>query len=146
MNPVLRGVIVYLFLLILFRITGKRSLSEATTFDFILLLIIGEATQQALLGEDYSITNAFIVICTIVAVDLLLSFVKTKIKILDEVIEGAPLVIVDQGKPLTQRMKKTRVDEEDILEAARSIHGLERMDQVKYAVLELDGSISIIPY
>ena len=145
MNPVLRGLFIYLFLLLLFRITGKRSFSQATTFDFILLLVIGEATQQALLGDDFSITNSAIVISTLVGIDLLLSQLK-KFKVIDQVTEGAPLIIVDQGKPLKERMKKSRVGEDDVLEAARSSHGLERMDQIKYAVLELDGSISIIPY
>lgn len=145
MNPVLRGVIIYLFLLIIFRIIGKRSLSQATTFDFILLLIIGEATQQALLGDDFSITNSLIVITTLVGVDLLLSQLKNKFKAIDKVVEGAPLVVVDKGKPLKERMRKCRIQEEDVLEAARSKHGLERMDQIKYAVLEIDGSISIIP-
>lgn len=60
MNPVVRGVIMYVFLLLLLRIMGKRSLSEATTFDFILLLILSEVTEQALIGRDYSLTGAFI--------------------------------------------------------------------------------------
>jgi uncharacterized membrane protein YcaP (DUF421 family) len=68
-EPVLRGVAVYLFLLLIFRLTGKRALSQVTTFDFVLLLIISETTQQALIGEDFSLTNAFLVIVTLFAVD-----------------------------------------------------------------------------
>jgi uncharacterized membrane protein YcaP (DUF421 family) len=146
MNPVLRGAAVYIFLLIIFRIMGKRSLSDTTTFDFILLLIISEVTQQALVGEDNSITAAFILIVTLVSLDLSLSFLKDKFKPFGKFIEGTPLVVVDKGKPLKQRMKKSRVDNEDIMEAARLNFGLERMEQIKYAVLEKDGSISIIPY
>ena len=146
MNPVLRGAAVYIFLLIIFRIMGKRSLSDTTTFDFILLLIISEVTQQALVGEDNSITAAFILIVTLVALDLSLSFLKDKFKPFGKFLEGTPLVVVDKGKPLKQRMKKSRVDNEDIMEAARLNFGLERMEQIKYAVLEKDGSISIIPY
>jgi len=146
MNPVLRGAAVYIFLLIIFRIMGKRSLSDTTTFDFILLLIISEVTQQALVGEDNSITAAFILIVTLVSLDLSLSFLKDKFKPFGKFIEGPPLVVVDKGKPLKQRMKKSRVDNEDIMEAARLNFGLERMEQIKYAVLEKDGSISIIPY
>jgi len=125
---------------------GKRSLSDTTTFDFILLLIISEVTQQALVGEDNSITAAFILIVTLVSLDLSLSFLKDKFKPFGKFIEGTPLVVVDKGKPLKQRMKKSRVDNEDIMEAARLNFGLERMEQIKYAVLEKDGSISIIPY
>lgn len=145
MNPIIRGVAVYLFVFLIFRILGKRSLSETTTFDFVLLLIISETTTDALIGEDYSLMACFIMVSTLVGLDLLLSLAKNKWKLFDKVADGAPLVLVDQGTPLKKRMDKSRVDEEDVMEAARMIHGLERMDQIKYAVLERDGTISIIP-
>ena len=145
MNPLIKGVAIYLFLLIIFRIMGRRSMAEITTFDFVLLLIIGEATQQALLGDDYSITNALVVIVVLVGVDLLLTFVKGRFEIFDKMIEGAPLILVDKGVMLKVRMKKADIEEDDILEAARVLHGLEDMSQIKYAVLERDGNISIIP-
>lgn len=141
----MRSALIYLFLLLVFRIAGKRSLSQTTTFEFVLLLVIGEATQQALLGNDFSITNAFLVIATLIGLDLLLSRIKQVSPRFDDIMESVPLVIVDHGKLLKDRMKKVRVDEEDILEAARSLHGLERLDQIKYAVVEKTGSISIIP-
>lgn len=145
MNPVVRGLAVYLFVYVVFRILGKRSLSEITTFDFVLLVIISEATTDALIGEDYSLMACFIMVCTLVGIDYLFSVIKNKSKWFEVVSEGAPLIIVDHGRPLTKRMKKSRVDEEDVLEAARETHGLERMSQIKYAVLERDGKISIIP-
>ena len=145
MNPVVRGLAVYLFVYVIFRILGKRSLSEITTFDFVLLLIISEATTDALIGEDYSLMGCFIMVCTLVGLDYLFSVFKSKSKWFEVASEGAPLVLVDHGKPLIKRMKKSRVDEEDVLEAAREMHGLERMSQIKYAVLERDGKISIIP-
>jgi uncharacterized membrane protein YcaP (DUF421 family) len=145
MNPVLRGVAVYLFVYLVFRVLGKRTLAEVTTFDFVLLLIISETTTNALLGEDYSLTGSFIMICTLVGLDYLLSIIKEKSKWFTVFAEGAPLVIVNHGKPLVKRMKKSKVDEEDIMEAARLTHGLQRMEEIKYAVLERDGSISIIP-
>ena len=106
MNPILRGAAVYLFLLLLFRIMGKRSLNEITTFDFVLLLIISEVTQQALVGDDYSVTAAMLLICTLMGVDLLLTLSKELIPGIAKVTEGAPLVIVDHGKPLKKRMDK----------------------------------------
>jgi uncharacterized membrane protein YcaP (DUF421 family) len=145
MNPVVRGLAVYLFVYIIFRILGKRSLSEVTTFDFVLLLIISETTTDALIGEDYSLTACFIMVTTLVGVDLLLSMLKRKFRSFDIIGDGAPLIIVDNGKYLKKRMSKSRVEEDDILEAARAIHGLEKLEQIKYAVLERDGSISIIP-
>lgn len=145
MNPVIRGAAVYLFVYLIFRMMGKRSLAETTTFDFVLLLIISETTSEALIGEDYSLMASFIMVTTLVGIDQLLSFMKGKWKLFEKISDGVPLVIVDKGTPLKLRMKKTQVDEEDVLEAARLLHGLERMDQIRYAVLEKDGSISIIP-
>ena len=77
MDSVFRALAIYAVLLLIFRISGKRSLSQITTFDFVLLLVIGEATQQALLGDDFSLTNAFIVIVTLVGVDIGLSLLET---------------------------------------------------------------------
>jgi uncharacterized membrane protein YcaP (DUF421 family) len=145
LEPILRGLAVYLFLLLIFRLTGKRSLDQVTTFDFVLLLIVSETTQQALIGEDFSLTNAFLVILTLFAVDQILSFLKDKSSFVRRWAEGLPLVLLENGKPLKDRMKKSQVDEDDILEAARELQGLERLEQIKYAVLERHGAITIIP-
>jgi len=145
METVLRGVAIYVVLLVVFRIAGKRTLSQATTFDFVLLLIIGEATQQALLGEDFSVTNAILIIITLIGVDIALAKLKGRSATLEQLIDGVPLVIVEDGRPLKDRMDKARVDEDDVLTAARETQGLERMEQIKYAVLERSGGISIIP-
>ncbi|WP_353184363.1 YetF domain-containing protein [Parapedobacter lycopersici] len=146
MDLIFRGVAIYLFLLVLFRILGKRSLAETTTFDFVLLLIIGEATQQALLGNDFSVTNALVLIIILMGVAMLFAKLKSKYKKLDRLLEGTPLILVDHGKPLKKRMTQSHVDEDDIMEAARIHHGLEQLKQIKFAVLERDGTISIIPF
>jgi uncharacterized membrane protein YcaP (DUF421 family) len=145
MDSVLRAVAIYVVLLVIFRISGKRSLAQITTFDFVLLLIIGEATQQALLGEDFSLTNAFVVIVTLIGLDIGLSLLKGRSRTLERVVDDLPLVIVEDGRPLQERMDKARIDQSDVLTAARELQGLERMDQIKYAVLERSGGISIIP-
>jgi uncharacterized membrane protein YcaP (DUF421 family) len=145
MNPVIRGIAIYIVVLIVFRIIGKRSLSESTTFDFVLLLIISEVTQQALVGQDYSLTGGIVLIVTLVTVDLIFTLLKEKSKMFGHIAEGTSLIIVDKGKPLKERMKKCKVEEDDILEAGRLQFGIEKMDHIKYAILERDGSISIIP-
>ena len=145
MDAVLRGFAVYFFLLVLFRISGKRSMAQITTFDFILLLIISETTQQALLVDDFSITNAFILIITLVVIDMTLAMLKERLPWLDKAVDSVPLVILEDGKPIEERMNKVRVDVSDILAAAREKQGLQRLDQIKYAVLERSGGISIIP-
>ena len=145
MDAVLRAGAIYIFLLLLFRISGRRTLSEITTFDFILLLIIGEATQQGLLGDDFSVTNALLIIATLIVMDIVLSLFKEHVPIAGKLLDGMPMVLVENGQPLRDRMKKARVDEYDIMEEARRAQGLERMDQIKYAVLEVSGAISIVP-
>jgi uncharacterized membrane protein YcaP (DUF421 family) len=136
---------VYLFLLILFRIAGRRTLGNITNFDFVLLLIISEATQNAMIGNDYSVTNGFLVILTLVGLDILFSFMKQRFPTMERYVNGLPLVLVDQGRPQKELMNRARVDEQDILASAREKHGLERMEQIKYAILETNGMISIIP-
>ncbi|AYN96262.1 MULTISPECIES: DUF421 domain-containing protein [Pseudomonas] len=145
MDAVLRAAAVYLVVFVIFKIAGRRTLAEITTFDFVLLLIIGEATQQALLGDDFSVTNAALIIVTLVVIDIGLSLVKERSPKLARFIDGMPMIIVENGQVLKARLNKVRLAEEDILEAARTTHGLERMDQIKYAILEKNGAISIIP-
>ncbi|KTT47280.1 membrane protein [Pseudomonas oryzihabitans] len=145
MESVLRAAAIYAFLLMLFRITGRRALSEITTFDFVLLLVIGEATQQALLGDDFSVINAFVVIATLVLIDILLSLFKERSPKVGRFLDGVPLIVVEYGRPLTERLRKARLTEEDILEAARQSQGLERLEQIRFAVLEKNGQISVIP-
>lgn len=145
MGSIIRAAITYLFLLLVFRLSGRRSLGQLSTFDFILLIIIGEAAQNALIGNDSSLTNSFLVIITLICIDIGLSLWKQRSPDLEKLIDGVPLVIVAEGKPIKERMHKARINEDDVLMSARESQGLERMDQIKYAVLERSGGISIIP-
>lgn len=145
MDSVLRALIVYVFLMVVFRVAGKRSLAQITTFDFVLLLVIGGATQQALLGDDFSMTNAVLVIFTLIGFDIGLSLLERRFPSLESWLDDVPLVLVSEGEMIEKRMDKTRISESDILASARANQGLERMDQIKYAVLERTGEISIIP-
>lgn len=146
MDAVLRAASIYVALLVLFRLAGRRSLAEITPFDLILLLIIGEATQQALLGDDFSITNSILVISTLVTIDIGLSMLKLRSRTVARWLDGTPTLVVENGRPLRARLAEARLQEDDILQAARQGQGLERMDQIKYAILEPNGKISIIPY
>lgn len=145
MDAFLRPLVIYIVLLVFFRLSGKRSLAQITTFDFILLLIIGEATQQALLGDDFSLTNALLVVLTLLSLDIGFSLLQEHLPLVDRFIDGTPLLIIDNGTILDDRLEKARVDRADILSAARRLQGLERLDQIKYAVLENDGGITVIP-
>lgn len=145
MHSVIRTLGIYFFLLLVFRIAGKRSLQDVTLFDFVLLLVISESVQEALVGEDFSLTNAWIVIATFLFVDIGMSLLKQRFPAVSRMLDGVSILIVKDGQPFRARMDRERIDDEDILEAARHKHGLSRMDQIKYAVLERNGSISIIP-
>jgi len=145
MQPVIRACAVYFFLLVVFRAFGKRSLAQITMFDFVMLLIIAETTQQALLGEDFSITNCFLLVATLLVLDTALGLAKDRWPWFDRVAEGTPLVILEHGRPMPDRLRRSRVDVADILSSARELQGLERLDQIRYAVLEKNGTITIVP-
>lgn len=145
METVLRAASMYLLLMVVFKIAGRRTLMEMTSFDLILLLIISEATQQALLGDDFSVTGAGLTIVTLIVIDILFGTLKTRFPHVERLIDGSSLILVEEGKLLRQRAKRAGIDEEDILQSARSTQGLERLDQIKFAILEKTGKISIIP-
>ena len=145
MDSVLRAAVVYLILLVLFRLVGKRTLAEVGAFDFVLLLIIAEATQQAMIDDDNSMTNAFLVILTLVVLNVGFSLVKQRWPLVDRMVDDVPILIVADGHLIRERMDKARIDERDVLQAARQLQGVERLDQIKYAVLERSGGISVVP-
>jgi uncharacterized membrane protein YcaP (DUF421 family) len=145
MDEVIRAVAVYAILLLIFRLSGKRSLAETTTFDFVLLLIFSEALQSALVDEDSSLTAAVVVIMTLVVLNVGMSLLKERSSRIELLMEGAPIRLIERGELLYDRMRRARIDEGDILAAARQTQGIERMDQIESAVLERSGGISIIP-
>lgn len=145
MSTVLNTVAIYIALLIVFRIAGRRSLGNMTNFDMVVVLIISESVQQALIGNDNSITNAALVFVTLVSVDIGLSLLRLRFRKIDAYIQGVPTILIDEGECRVEAMRRARVDLADILESARLKHGLERLEQIRYAILETSGEISIIP-
>jgi len=144
MEAVLRAGAIYLALMVLFRISGRRSLAEMTSFDFVLLLVIGEATQQALLGDDFSVTNAILVIVTLLSIDIGFSLLKRRSKRVGKLMDGGPTVVVENGVYLKHRMHEARIEEDDIMQAARLGPGIVTVDEIKFAIFERNGKISII--
>jgi uncharacterized membrane protein YcaP (DUF421 family) len=145
MDSVLRAFTVYLFLLVIFRVAGKRSLSQVTTFDLVLGLIISEALQQAMIDNDDSMTNSFVVVTTLVGLNVLMSSMKQRSDRVERLLEGAPVVVFEDGALLPRPMDKERVDEADILNAGRSQHGITSLDDVDYAVVERSGDVTVMP-
>ncbi len=145
MESVIRGAVIYLILLLVMRISGRRTLSEATAFDFVLLLIIAETTQQALLGDDFSITNAVVLFVTLIVIDIGLSYLKQWSPTANKLLQGIPTVIIRDGKLDQHALRRARIGEGDILVAARQKQGLANLEQIEHAVLETDSGISVIP-
>lgn len=144
MDALLRAAAVYLFLLLLFRVTGKRTLAQITTFDFVLLLVISEGTQQALLGDDFSVANAIILITALVSLDRFFDYLSNRSNVVDRWVNGGPLMLIEDGHIHQDRLDRMRIEVSDIMEQARLTQGLERVDQIKHAVLERTGGISVI--
>lgn len=142
---VFRAMAIYLFLLVVFRIAGRRTLAQTTSFDLVLLLIIGDATQQALLGEDNTMVGGALAVLTLVSLDVTLAHLKRWFPVLDRMVEGEPAVIVADGQPRDEAMSAHVLDAEDVLAAARQIHGLTDLAGIREAVIEKDGKISVVP-
>jgi len=140
-----RAAAIYALIFAVLRLGGKRTLAEVTTFDFVLLLIVGEATQQALLGNDQTIAGAAMVVGTLVAIDLALSYAKGWWPVLDALLEGQAVQLIDDGRVLDEHLKQERVEVDDVLETARRTQGIDQLDKIKHAVLERGGQISIVP-
>lgn len=145
MESVLRGAALYLMLLLIMRISGRRTMAQMTPFDFVLLLIIAETTEQALMGEDFSITNAAVLITTLVMIDIGLSYLKELSPTFSKLLDGTPTVLIRDGELDRHALKRSRMDEDDIMVSARHAQGLEKMSDIKHAVLEVDSGISIVP-
>lgn len=145
MDSVIKAAIVYFVLWAIIRISGRRTLGEMTAFDFVLFLIIGGATQRGLTGQDYSLTNAFLLISTFIVIDVLLSLAESRSPLVSRVLKGEPMILVEDGRLLKDRARHARVTEGDVLASARQLEGLERIDQIKFAILESSGKITIIP-
>ena len=141
----LRVIAIYGFLLFVFRVAGKRTVAEMTSFDLIVLLVIGDATQQGLIGDDFSVTTAVVAVSCLILIDIALGQVKSRWPSVDRVVDGVPLILIFKGEMLRDRMEREGVDINDILEAAREQNGIQNLDEIEYAVLERHGGISVIP-
>ena len=145
MDTVVRAACMYLILLVVIRLAGRRTFTRMTAFDLILLLIIGGITQRALLGQDYSMINALLVILTLIVMDVAFSLIERDSPGFTRIVNGSPMILVEHGHCLHTRLRKARMTLDEILVAARRSHGIERLEDIKFAILEANGDVSIIP-
>jgi uncharacterized membrane protein YcaP (DUF421 family) len=144
MDSVLAALGTYFGLLLLFRITGERTLGKLSSFDFVVLMLIGRATTGVVVGNDFSVTNALLVIATLAALQVAMNSWKRRSTTVCRVANGVPVLLVANGELLQDALRAEHVDRREVLQAAREKEGLERLDQIKYAVLETTGDITII--
>jgi uncharacterized membrane protein YcaP (DUF421 family) len=143
MEKVLRPLVVYGFLLVAFRFSGKRELGQATLFDFLILLLISNVVQNAMIGDDNSIGGSFAGVAVLLTLSWGLNKLTARSPKLRRILEGSPTLLVHNGQVLDKAMRKESVAVNDLLTAFRE-QGIASVSEVRYAVLELDGKISII--
>jgi uncharacterized membrane protein YcaP (DUF421 family) len=143
MDIVLRGCVIFVFLYVLMRVIGRRELSSLEPFDLILLVVLGDAVQQGLTQDDYSLTGAILAIGTIAMLQLAVSFTNFKFPKLRSIIDGEPIVVVQDGKPIDRNLRRERVTLDDLAAAMRK-QGIGSLDDVQWAVMETSGVISFL--
>jgi uncharacterized membrane protein YcaP (DUF421 family) len=143
MDIVLRGIVVFTFLYVLMRVIGRRELSSLEPFDLILLIILGDAVQQGLTQDDYSLTGAVLAVGTIAVLQVGVSYFNFRFPRFRPWLDGEPIVIVQDGKPIDRNMRRERLSLRDVAEAARG-EGIASLDEIAWAVMETSGSISFI--
>ncbi len=140
---VVRALVVYVFVMMLLRLTGKRQVGQLATFDLVLLVVLSNAVQNSMNGGDNSITAGVIMAATLVAINFLISWVSFKSKRVEALVEGRPVVLIHQGKVDEAAMATTRITHHD-LDAALRNEGCAGPTEVLFAVLENNGRITVI--
>jgi len=144
MDLVIRAAVVFFFILLITRMIGRRELSSLEPFDLIMLVVIGDLVQQGVTQSDYSITGALIVISTIAVLTALMAFVNFRFRPLRRVLEGQPVVLVENGRVVERNMRRERLTREE-LEAEGRQQQVPSVADMRWAVLETNGQISVIP-
>jgi uncharacterized membrane protein YcaP (DUF421 family) len=141
---VLRTAIVYLFVVAAIRLSGKREVGQMSVLELVVILVISDAVQNSMVGENTTLWGGLVAVVTLLGVDFSIKWLTQRSSRLRNVIEGEPRLLVRNGQLLAKALREESVDAEDVRAAVRA-HGLARIEDVRLAVLETDGSISVIP-
>jgi uncharacterized membrane protein YcaP (DUF421 family) len=144
MDLVFRALILFLAVYMLLRVVGPRELAQLTPIDFILLIVLGDAIQQGLTQDDYSVTGSLTVIITIAAIQVTLGWAAFRSKRFRTVIEGEPIVLIEDGRPIEANLRRARIAMDELAEEAR-LSQVGRIEDIAWALLETSGKISVIP-
>lgn len=143
MDLVLRAIVLYVFALVLMRVVGRRELSSMTPVDLVLLIILGDALQQGLTQDDYSVTGAMTVVTTIAILQVLTSYLTFRSRRAKKVLDGEPIVLIEDGKLIDRNLRRQRLLSEDVAEEMR-LQGIASFAEVRWGIFESNGSISFI--
>jgi uncharacterized membrane protein YcaP (DUF421 family) len=143
MDIVLRAVVAYVFIIFMLRIIGRRELSSLGPADLVLLVVMGDLVQNGVTQSDDSVTGIFLAIATFAMLTVAMSFLTFKSSRLERVIEGTPVILVQEGKPIGENLRAERLKVDEIAEEARG-QGIESLDDIKWCVLEPSGKMSFI--
>ena len=144
MDIALRAIFLFFFVYLLTRVIGRRELSSLEPFDLILLIVLGDAIQQGLTQDDYSLTGAMIAVGTMAALQVLTSYAAFRLPWARRVLDGQPVVVVQDGKPIAENLHRERLTIEEVAEEARA-NQIASLEDIQWAVFEPSGKISFIP-
>jgi uncharacterized membrane protein YcaP (DUF421 family) len=140
---VIRAAVAYLFIIFLLRIIGRRELSTLAPSDLVLLVVMGDLVQNGVTQSDQSVTGVLLALSTFALLTIVMSVITFKSKRAQTLVQGAPLILVEDGRPVEKNLRSERLNIDDIAEEARG-QGIERLDEIKWCVLETSGTMSFI--
>ncbi len=140
---VVRATIVYLGVLVLFRLVGRKELARYSPFDFLLILLVSQGLRQTLVGSDKSLTSGFLAVATLLALDLLLSWLSFRSRRFAGVVEGFPSKLVEDGRPIEEALRRSRFSLDELRARLRR-YGIDRLEWVESAWLERDGNVTFV--
>ena len=143
MDIALRAIALYVFVVFVMRIIGRRELSTLTPFDLVLLIVLGDAIQQGLTQDDYSVTGAVVTVSALAIMQVTTSYISYRVKPFRKILKGEPIILIEDGKLLNQNLRRERISADDVAEEMR-IQEIAAFDQVQWAILESNGTISFI--
>jgi uncharacterized membrane protein YcaP (DUF421 family) len=141
---ILRTLVIYLVILAGLRLSGKREIGQITVFDLVVLLLISNAVQNAMVGPDTSLLGGVLAALVLLLLNALVARLSLSRPGMRRLVEGSPTLLVLHGKVVPEHMRREGIDEESLLAALRE-HGVSKIKEVEMAVLEIDGSISVVP-
>jgi uncharacterized membrane protein YcaP (DUF421 family) len=143
MDLAIRATAMFFFMVILTRVVGRRELSSLSSFDLVLLIVLGDAIQQGLTQDDYSVIGALIVVVTIAGWQVATSYTSFRWRRARAFLEGMPIVVMQDGKVIEENLRRERMTEDELAEEMR-LQQIARFEDVEWAILERNGSISFI--